>query len=127
MLWRGQSLLRAAFPSVRHQEHIRAQPDVKYGEGDWNPALNVCERNIFVFSEFAKREDSSVLPTMDAIAATATPSGAAEWLGTPRADFCRVRSRLRQLGRCFQTGERVPRRRRPFKRRLTTRISLSGR
>ena len=32
---------------------------------------------------------------------TTTPAAATELLG---ADFCRVRSRLRQLGRCFQTG-----------------------
>lgn len=76
------------------------------------------------FSEFVKREDSSVLPAMEAIAATATLGTAAELLGTTRTDFFRMRSRLRHLGRCFETGERVPRQRRPYRRRLKTRISL---
>jgi hypothetical protein len=76
------------------------------------------------FSEFVKREDSSVMPAMEAIAATATPGRAAELLGATRADFSRMRSRLRQLGRCFQTSERVPRQRRPYRRRVSMRISL---
>lgn len=100
-----------------HSEHLRGRCQRQEKQHDARHALAR-------FSEFAKREDSSVLPAMDAIAATATSGGAAEWLGTTRADFCRMRSRLRQLGRCFQTGDRVPRRRRPYKRRLTTRITL---
>jgi hypothetical protein len=67
---------------------------------------------------------SGVLPAIEAIAATATPSAAADVLGTTTAGFCRMRSRLRQLSRCFQTGGRVPRRRRPYKQRLTAQISL---
>src|SRR5579871_64828 len=73
------------------------------------------------FAEFVKREYSSVLPAIEAIA---TASAAADVLGTTTAGFCRMQSRLRQLGRCFQTGERVPRRRRPYKQRLTARISF---
>ncbi len=76
------------------------------------------------FAGFVKREDSSVLSAMEAIAATAKLDAAAEVLGTTTVGFCRMRSRLRQLGRCFQMGAPVPRRRRPYKRRLTTRISL---
>jgi hypothetical protein len=70
------------------------------------------------FSEFVKREDSSVLPAMEAIAATETPKAAADLLGVRRADFCRTFARLRQVANCFQTGEQVPRWRREFKRRL---------
>jgi len=71
------------------------------------------------FSEFLKREDSSVLPAMGAIAAGAsTPGAGAKLLLTTRTDFCRMRSRLRELGRCFHSGERVPRKRRPYKRRV---------
>lgn len=100
-----------------HSEHLRGRCQRQERQHDARQA--VAE-----FSEFVKREDSSVLPAMDAIAATATAGGAAEWLGTTRIDFSRMRSRLRQLGRCFQTGERVPRRRRPYKRRLTAGISF---
>jgi hypothetical protein len=100
-----------------HSEHLRRK--CQRQERQWDARHALAE-----FSEFVKREDSSVLPAMVAIAAVGTPSTAAELLGTTKADFCRMRSRLRQLGRCFQTGERVPRRRRPYKRRLTTRVSF---
>jgi len=101
----------------RHSEHLRRRCQRQERQRDARQA--VAE-----FSEFVKREDSSVLPAIEAIAATATSSAAADVLGTTTAGFCRMRSRLRQLGRCFQTGKRVPRRRRPYKRRLTTRITL---
>jgi len=101
----------------RHSEHLRRRCQRQERQRDARQA--VAE-----FSEFVKREDSSVLPAIEAIAATATSSAAADVLGTTTAGFCRMRSRLRQLGRCFQTGERVPRRRRPYKRRLPARISF---
>ena len=76
------------------------------------------------FVEFLRREDAGVLPVMGTIAATTTPAAATELLGATKADLCRVRSRLRELGRCFQTGDPVPRKRRPYRRRMTTRISV---
>jgi hypothetical protein len=103
----------------RHSEHLRKLSQLQERRGDARQALAE-------FSEFVKREDSSVLPAMEAIAATGTPGAAAKLLRTTTADFCRMRSRLRQLGRCFQTGERVPRQRRPYRRRLTTRITASN-
>jgi len=60
------------------------------------------------FCDFVKREDSSVLPAMEAIAVTATAAAAAEFLGATKADFCRLRSRLHQLGRCFEASQQVP-------------------
>jgi hypothetical protein len=57
------------------------------------------------FAEFAQREDSSVLPAMDAIAATATSAAAAELLGITKTDFRRLYSRLRDLGQFFLKGE----------------------
>lgn len=98
-----------------HSEQLRR--GCQRQERQWDARHALTE-----FSEFVKRQDSSVLPAMEAIAATTTPGAAAELLGTTKADFCRMRSRLRQLGRCFQTGVRVPRRRRPYRIRLTTRI-----
>ena len=93
----------------RHSAHLRER--CLRQERQWCASYAVAE-----FSEFVKREDPSVLPAMEAIAATATPNGAAELLNTTTANFCRMRSRLRQLGRCFQTGAQVPRQRRPYKR-----------
>jgi hypothetical protein len=103
-----------------HSEHLRRR--CQRQERQWDARHALAE-----FSEFVKREDSSLLPAMEAIAAVETSDAAAELLGKTYAEFCRMRSRLRQLGRCFQTGERVPRRRRPYKRRLTTRISFGVR
>ena len=99
----------------RHSEHLRRRCQRQERQRDARQA--VAE-----FSAFVQREDASVFSAMEAIAATATRGAAAESLGTTKADFCRMRSRLRHLGRCFQTGERVPRQRRPYKRRMTTRI-----
>ena len=70
------------------------------------------------FVDFVQREDSGVLPAMGAIAATETLAAGAELLGTTEADFCRKRSRLRQLGRCFLKSEPVPKQRRPYRRRV---------
>jgi hypothetical protein len=70
------------------------------------------------FVDFVQREDSGVLPVMGAIAATGRPSAGVGLLGATEADFCRKRSRLRQLGRCFLKNEPVPKRRRPYRRRL---------
>jgi hypothetical protein len=100
-----------------HSEHLRRRCQQQERLRDARHALAE-------FSEFVKREDSRVLPAMDAIAAVGASGAAAELLGKTKADFCRMRSRLRQLGRCFETGGRVPRRRRPYRRRLTTRISF---
>jgi hypothetical protein len=90
----------------RHSEHLRGRCQRQEKQREARHALAE-------FSEFVRREDSTVLPAMGAIASTATPGAAAELLGTTTADFCRMRSRLCQLGRCFRTGARVPRRRRP--------------
>ena len=100
----------------RHSEDLKRR--CQRQERQWDARHAIAE-----FSEFVKREDSSMLPAMEAIAAVGTSGAAAELLGTTKADFCSIRSRLRQLSKCFQTGERVPRRRRPYKRRLTTRIN----
>src|SRR5271156_3185217 len=78
----------------------------------WRAAIFHHAKNrparIAEFSEFVKRQDSSVLPAMEAIAAVGTSGAATELLGTTKADFSRMRSRLRQLGKCYQTGESVP-------------------
>ena len=73
---------------------------------------------IGAFVDFVEREDSGVLPVMGAIAATRTPGAGAELLGTTQADFCRKRSRLRQLGTCFLNGEAVLKRRRRYSQRV---------
>jgi len=70
------------------------------------------------FVEFVQREDSDMLPAVGAILATGKPSAAADFLGVTEQHFCRMRTRLRQLGMCFLIGEPVPTRRRPYKRRV---------
>jgi hypothetical protein len=57
------------------------------------------------FAEFVQREDSSVLPVMEAIAATTTLGAAAEWLRITKTDLRRLSNRLRKLGQFFVGGE----------------------
>ena len=102
-----------------HSEHLRGRCQREEIQQDARLALAE-------FSEFVRREDSGVLPAMKAIASTTTPRGAAELLGTTKVDFCRMRSRLRQLGRCFLRNEVVPRKRRPYRRRVAIRLTYFG-
>jgi len=68
--------------------------------------------------DFVKREDPSVLPAIESILATGTPGDAAEFLGITDARFSRLRTRIRQLGRCFMTGDdHIPKQRKPYKKR----------
>jgi hypothetical protein len=100
-----------------HSEQLRGRCQRQERQRDARKALAE-------FTDFVRRKDSSVLRALEAIAATATLGAAAEFLGTTEADFRRMRSRLRDLGRCFHTGEQVPRRRRRYKRRATTWIGV---
>ena len=71
------------------------------------------------FVDFVRREDPSVLPAIASILATGTPGDAAEFLGITDARFSRLRTRIRQLGKCFMTGDdHIPKQRRPYKKRL---------
>jgi hypothetical protein len=75
------------------------------------------------FTDFVFREDSGVVPAIEAILATGTQADAARFLATTDAGFTRMRNRLRQLGRCFENREPVPRQRGPYKKRVKTRIN----
>lgn len=99
-----------------HSEHLRRR--CQRQEKQWDARNAIAE-----FSEFVKREDSSMLPAMEAIAAVETSGAAAELLGTTKADFRRMRSRLRQLGRCHLSNQAVPRKRRPYWSRQAIRLS----
>jgi hypothetical protein len=71
------------------------------------------------FVDFVRREDPSVLPAIASILATGTPGDAAEFLGITDARFSRLRTRIRQLGKCFMTGDdHIPKQRRPYKKRV---------
>ena len=75
-------------------------------------------RRITEFTDFVSREDSGVVPVIGAILATDTQADAARFLRTTDAGFTRMRNRLRQLGKCFENGEPVPRQRKPYKKRM---------
>jgi len=47
------------------------------------------------------------VPAIGAIFGTGSPSDAAEFLGRTDAGFTRMRTRLRQLGGCFENGEKA--------------------
>jgi len=71
------------------------------------------------FVDFVRREDPSVLPAIASILATGTPGDAAEFLGITEARFSRLRTRIRQLGKSFMTGDdHIPKQRRPYKKRM---------
>jgi len=71
------------------------------------------------FVDFVRRKDRSVLPAIQSILATGTPDDAAEFLGITGARFSRLRTRIRQLGKCFMTGDdHIPKQRRPYKKRV---------
>lgn len=89
-----------------HSEHLRRR--CQQQERQWD-----ARRVLDEFSEFVKREDSTVLGAMEAIAATATPGAGAELLRITRRDFRRLSDRLRKLGQFFLNGE--TRLRRPTK------------
>ncbi len=76
------------------------------------------------FVDFVQREDSGMLPPMEAILATGNPDVGSQQLETTKAYVCRVRARLRQLGICFQNGEAVPRKRRPYKKRVKSSLRV---
>ncbi|MFZ0760287.1 MAG: hypothetical protein WAM69_10085 [Candidatus Sulfotelmatobacter sp.] len=72
---------------------------------------------IWEFVDFVRRKDPSVLPAIESILATGTVGDAAEFLGITDARFSRLRTRIRQLGRCFMTGDdHIPKQRRPYKK-----------
>ncbi len=71
------------------------------------------------FVDFVRRRDPSVLPAILSILATGTPDDAAEFLGITDARFSRLRTRIRQLGKCFMTGDdHIPKQRKPYKKRV---------
>jgi hypothetical protein len=75
------------------------------------------------FTDFVSREDSGVVPAIGAILATNTKTDAARFLRTTDYGFTQMRTRLLQLGKCFENGEPVPRQRDPYKKRVKTRIA----
>lgn len=79
------------------------------------------------FKNFVRREDTKVLPAIVALLATGTHGDSANGMGITQREFGRMLRRLRQLRKCFLSGEPVPRQRRPYKQRIvkTKQFSLS--
>lgn len=69
------------------------------------------------FLNFVRREDARVLPTIEALATTGTRGEAAYWLGVAELEFDRMHTRVRHLAKCFVSGERVLKQRKPYRRR----------
>jgi hypothetical protein len=61
------------------------------------------------FLDFVRRADPNTLPAAEALYLNETQRAAARSLGMTEAQFNRRRNRLLQLGRCFLSGNRVPR------------------
>ncbi len=86
-----------------HSAYLRGR--CQRQERKWDASHTLAE-----FVEFLRREDASVLPVMGAIAATTTPTAAAELLGIAKPEFRRLYSRLRSLGQFFVKPEMLRRR-----------------
>lgn len=98
-----------------HSEYLRKASEQLEKQGE-------DHHRITEFTDFVSREDSGVGPAVGAILATDTHADAARFLRTTIARFTRIRNRLRQLGKCFENGEPVPRQRKPYRKRVKTRI-----
>jgi hypothetical protein len=97
-----------------HSEYLRRAADIS--------EKRARDRSfIREFVDFVKREDPSVLPSIESILATGTLGDAAEFLGITEARFSRLRTRIRQLGKSFMTGnDHIPLQRKPYKKRVKT-------
>src|SRR5260370_4589697 len=86
-----------------------------------------CDRAFLEeFMNFVRREDPLVLPNLQALPATGTLGAAVDWLGITESEFGRMRGRLGQLAKCFQTREQWPGERRPYKKRVVRSKGFSG-
>lgn len=70
------------------------------------------------FLEFVRREDPTSIQTIEGLCMARTLAEGAALLGISKDRFITVRSRLRKLGRCFLSGEPVPKQRKPYKKRI---------
>lgn len=93
-----------------HSAHLRSAAERL--QKQWQDRRRIVE-----FTHFVSREDSGTLPAIEAIRATGSHSDTPEFLGITDAEFTRMRTRLRQLGGCFENGETVPRQRKPYNKR----------
>lgn len=69
------------------------------------------------FSAFVRREDPNALPAIEALFLSQTRGAAARSLRMTEAQFNRTHNRLLQLGRCFLSGEPMPKHRKTSKER----------
>jgi len=70
------------------------------------------------FLHFVGKHDRRILSVVEALLKTQTKTEAANTLGLTENEFARIRRRLDKLRNCFLTGEPVPKRWRPYRRRL---------
>jgi hypothetical protein len=62
--------------------------------------------------------DPKALSTIETLMASGTKADAADLLGVTESELGRTRNRLRQLAKCFLSGEPVPKQRKPYKKRI---------
>jgi molybdenum-dependent DNA-binding transcriptional regulator ModE len=67
----------------------------------------------YQFKRFCEANDPAVVPALKAIEATGSFKDAARFMGVPKGEFTRFRTRLQTLANCFKEGLPVPKQRRP--------------
>jgi hypothetical protein len=70
------------------------------------------------FLHFVGKHDRRILSVVEVLLKTETQTEAANALGLTENEFARIRRRLDKLRNCFVTGKPVPKRWRPYRRRL---------
>lgn len=76
------------------------------------------------FLDFIRREDPKLTLAIEVLSMARTQGAAADLLGIREDRFVTVLTRLRQLGRCFLSGEPVPKQRKPYKKRVNRRQTV---
>jgi hypothetical protein len=105
---------------LAHSEYLRRAADISEKRAQ-------DEEFVREFVDFVRRKDPSVLPSIKSILATGTLGDAAEFLGITEARFSRLRTRIRQLGKCFMTGDdHIPKQRRPYKKRVNSKLAVAA-
>lgn len=94
-------------------------------------AASACDKqdrdrtSVQEFVDLVRRGDPDASPAIEAFIVTGTQRAAGDLLGMTESRFTQTRNRLRELGKCFLSGNPAPRQRKPYQRRVKVEPVLS--